>query len=79
MGKGRGGHRQGKSSVLIVLSIVLEYTEGGAISWRDEQDRPVLTKKDSKRMFKDVVNGLDYCKSKKSYTFLFHSAHSFSS
>ncbi|KAI8333321.1 kinase-like domain-containing protein [Chlamydoabsidia padenii] len=42
------------------LYMVLEYTEGGAITWRDEQDRPVLTKSTSRRMFKDIVNGLDY-------------------
>ncbi|KAI8099156.1 kinase-like domain-containing protein, partial [Halteromyces radiatus] len=42
------------------IYMVLEYTEGGAITWRDEHDRPVLTKKESKQMFKDIVNGLDY-------------------
>ncbi|ORZ04614.1 kinase-like domain-containing protein [Absidia repens] len=42
------------------LYMVLEYTEGGAIAWRDDQDQPVLSKKESRRMFKDIVNGLDY-------------------
>jgi serine/threonine protein kinase len=43
--------------------IVLEYLEGGDIKWRDQLERPLLDEITSRRYFRDVVLGLEYCKS----------------
>ncbi|CAO3651489.1 unnamed protein product [Cunninghamella blakesleeana] len=42
------------------IYMVLEYSEGGSILWRNDQDEPILTIDESRRMFNDVVNGLEY-------------------
>lgn len=42
--------------------MVLEYTEKGEIEWRDDLDHPVLSVQQSRKIFRDVVCGLDYRK-----------------
>ncbi|KAG2212362.1 hypothetical protein INT47_001723 [Mucor saturninus] len=42
------------------IYLVLEYTETGEIEWRDEYDAPVMTIDEARRIFRDIVNGLDY-------------------
>ncbi|KAI9299845.1 kinase-like domain-containing protein, partial [Cunninghamella echinulata] len=42
------------------IYMVLEYSEGGSVLWRNDQDEPILSIDQSKRIFNDVVNGLDY-------------------
>ncbi|OAD05159.1 hypothetical protein MUCCIDRAFT_17218, partial [Mucor lusitanicus CBS 277.49] len=42
------------------IYMALEYTESGEIEWRDSQDRPVMTVDEARRIFRDIVNGLDY-------------------
>lgn len=44
------------------IYLVLEYTEKGEIEWRDDLDQPVLSIEQSRKIFRDIVNGLDYCK-----------------
>lgn len=44
------------------IYMALEYTESGEIEWRDELDRPVMTIDEARRIFRDIVNGLDYRK-----------------
>lgn len=43
------------------LYMALEYNEYGEIEWRDENDRPILTIDEARKIFRDIVNGLDYC------------------
>jgi len=40
--------------------MALEYTESGEIEWRDDQEQPVMTVDEARRIFRDIVNGLDY-------------------
>lgn len=47
------------------IYLVLEYTETGEIEWRDEYDSPVMTIDEARRIFRDIVNGLDYRKGEK--------------
>lgn len=42
------------------IYMALEYTESGEIEWRDEYDKPVMTIDEARRIFRDIVNGLDY-------------------
>ncbi|CEI88774.1 hypothetical protein RMCBS344292_03152 [Rhizopus microsporus] len=42
------------------LYMALEYNEYGEIEWRDENDRPILTIDEARKIFRDIVNGLDY-------------------
>jgi serine/threonine protein kinase len=42
------------------IYMALEYTECGEIEWRDEYDEPVMTINEARRIFRDIVNGLDY-------------------
>ncbi|CEP16201.1 hypothetical protein [Parasitella parasitica] len=42
------------------IYMALEYTESGEIEWRDSQDRPVMSVEEARRIFRDIVNGLDY-------------------
>ncbi|KAF7720853.1 hypothetical protein EC973_005904 [Apophysomyces ossiformis] len=42
------------------IYMALEYIEGGEIEWRDDNDRPVLSIEESRRIFRDIVSGLDY-------------------
>ncbi|KAI8370489.1 kinase-like domain-containing protein [Radiomyces spectabilis] len=42
------------------IYMALEYTEGGEIEWRDENENPVLSMADTRRFFRDAVSGLDY-------------------
>lgn len=36
--------------------------EGGEVIWKDEDDMPTLPIDRSRAIFRDIVNGLDYCK-----------------
>lgn len=40
----------------------LEYMEGGEVMWRDGDNKPVLSVSEARKIFRDVVSGLDYCK-----------------
>ncbi|KAJ7587200.1 other/CAMKK/ELM protein kinase [Mycena floridula] len=40
--------------------IVLEYLRGGAVQWQDQNKQPVLTVEQARRIFRDVVVGLEY-------------------
>ncbi|KAG0165944.1 hypothetical protein DFQ28_008088 [Apophysomyces sp. BC1034] len=42
------------------IYMALEYIERGEIEWRDDSDRPVLSIDQSRRIFRNVVSGLDY-------------------
>ncbi|GAA5811343.1 hypothetical protein MFLAVUS_004776 [Mucor flavus] len=44
------------------IYLALEYMEGGEIIWREDEESstPVLTKEESRQIFRDVVSGLDY-------------------
>ncbi|KAI9272238.1 kinase-like domain-containing protein [Helicostylum pulchrum] len=42
------------------IYMALEYTETGEIEWRDENDAPVMTINTARKLFRDIVNGLDY-------------------
>ncbi|CAG8460496.1 2085_t:CDS:10 [Ambispora leptoticha] len=42
------------------IYMVLEYMEGGEIQWKDENDNPIMDIEDSRRIFRDVVLGLEY-------------------
>lgn len=46
------------------IYMALEYTETGEIEWRDENDAPVMTINTARKLFRDIVNGLDYRKVK---------------
>jgi hypothetical protein len=49
------------SSVRLFLrKPVMEYMGGGEVRWRDHDDRPLLTVAQTKRIFRDVVLGLEY-------------------
>jgi serine/threonine protein kinase len=43
------------------IYMALEYSEYGEIEWRDENEQPVMTVDEARKIFRDVVNGLDYC------------------
>lgn len=51
--------------VVLTTQPALEYMDGGEIVWRedDESNTPVLTMNEARSIFRDVVSGLDYCKS----------------
>jgi hypothetical protein len=36
--------------------------EGGEVMWRDGDNKPVLSVSEARKIFRDVVSGLDYCK-----------------
>ncbi|KAI7907587.1 kinase-like domain-containing protein [Cokeromyces recurvatus] len=42
------------------IYMALEYTENGEIGWRDEYDHPILSINEARRIFRDIVSGLDY-------------------
>ncbi|KAI8636596.1 kinase-like domain-containing protein [Parasitella parasitica] len=42
------------------IYMALEYTESGEIEWRDSQDQPVMSVEEARRIFRNIVNGLDY-------------------
>ncbi|KZV94709.1 kinase-like protein [Exidia glandulosa HHB12029] len=42
------------------IYMVLEYMEGGEIKWRDNDNNPILTVAQTRRIFRDVVLGLEY-------------------
>ncbi|CAG8488903.1 211_t:CDS:2 [Acaulospora morrowiae] len=42
------------------IYMVLEYMEGGEIRWKDDLDRPVISIEEARRIFRDVVLGLEY-------------------
>jgi serine/threonine protein kinase len=46
----------------LYIKIALEYTESGEIEWRDQNELPIISIKDARAMFRDIVCGLDYCK-----------------
>lgn len=48
------------------IYMALEYSEYGEIEWRDELDQPILDIFEARSIFRDVVNGLDYCKYRES-------------
>ena len=41
----------------------MEYLGGGEIKWRTEQDEPVQRVSQTRRICRDVILGLEYCKS----------------
>ncbi|KAI8987795.1 kinase-like domain-containing protein [Mycotypha africana] len=42
------------------IYMALEYTENGEIEWRDDNDKPIMSSEQSRKIFRDIVNGLDY-------------------
>jgi len=36
--------------------------EGGEIQWKDKHDRPIMSVDEARRIFRDVVLGLEYRK-----------------
>ncbi|KAI8375255.1 kinase-like domain-containing protein [Choanephora cucurbitarum] len=42
------------------IYMALEYTANGEIEWRDENEKPIMTVQDARRIFRDIVCGLDY-------------------
>ena len=34
--------------------------EGGEIQWKDENDQPIMSINEARRIFRDVVLGLEY-------------------
>jgi hypothetical protein len=40
----------------------MEYLGGGEIKWRNDHDLPTLTLKQTRRIIRDAVLGLEYCK-----------------
>ncbi|SPO24637.1 related to Serine/threonine-protein kinase [Ustilago trichophora] len=42
------------------IFMVLEYMEGGEITWKDDQGRPTLTVDEARSILRDVVCGLEY-------------------
>lgn len=42
--------------------IVMEYLPGGEVQWTDEHHQPVLTVFQTRRIIRDVLVGLEYCK-----------------
>ncbi|ORX95383.1 kinase-like protein [Basidiobolus meristosporus CBS 931.73] len=42
------------------IYLVLEYADGGELRWRDRSDQPILSLEKSRRIFRDVVLGLEY-------------------
>ncbi|CAG8529038.1 4814_t:CDS:2 [Gigaspora margarita] len=42
------------------IYMVIEYMEGGEIQWKDDHDRPVMSVDEARRIFRDVVLGLEY-------------------
>ncbi|KAI7867041.1 kinase-like domain-containing protein [Spinellus fusiger] len=42
------------------IYMALEYTEEGEIEWRDDKERPILQLPEIRKIFRDVVSGLDY-------------------
>ncbi|CAI2179088.1 13232_t:CDS:2 [Funneliformis geosporum] len=42
------------------IYMVIEYMEGGEIQWKDEYDRPIMSVEGARRIFRDVVLGLEY-------------------
>lgn len=44
------------------IYMALEYTASGEIEWRNDQDNPIMTIDEARKIFRDVVCGLDYRK-----------------
>ncbi|KAG0737301.1 hypothetical protein G6F23_010430 [Rhizopus arrhizus] len=42
------------------IYLALEYMEGGEVMWRDGDNKPVLSVSEARKIFRDVVSGLDY-------------------
>ncbi|RIA89443.1 kinase-like domain-containing protein [Glomus cerebriforme] len=42
------------------IYMVIEYMEGGEIQWKDENDQPIMNISNARRIFRDVVLGLEY-------------------
>ncbi|CAB4406630.1 unnamed protein product [Rhizophagus irregularis] len=42
------------------IYMVIEYMEGGEIQWKNENDQPVMSIDKARRIFRDVVVGLEY-------------------
>jgi len=40
----------------------MEYLGGGEIKWRDEDSNPVLRVEQTRRICRDVILGLEYCR-----------------
>jgi len=43
-------------------SLVLEYMERGELKWRDENENPILSERETKVLMRDVICGLEYRK-----------------
>lgn len=44
----------------MLFILVIEYMEGGEIQWKNENDQPVMSIDKARRIFRDVVVGLEY-------------------
>ncbi|RHZ56086.1 hypothetical protein Glove_406g50 [Diversispora epigaea] len=42
------------------IYLVIEYMEGGEIQWKDDHDNPIMSIDEARRIFRDVVLGLEY-------------------
>lgn len=41
----------------------MEYLGGGEVKWRNDQGLPILTVEQTRRIMRDAILGLEYCKS----------------
>ena len=39
----------------------MEYLSGGPVEWTNANDQPILLLKQTRRILRDVLLGLDYC------------------
>lgn len=43
------------------MTLVMEYLSGGPVEWTNANDQPILLLKQTRRILRDVILGLDYC------------------
>jgi serine/threonine protein kinase len=43
------------------MTLVMEYLSGGPVEWKNANDQPILLLKQTRRILRDVLLGLDYC------------------
>ena len=44
------------------MYVVMEYCGGGEIKWRTKNNEPILRVGQTRRIVRDVIVGLEYCK-----------------
>ena len=56
-------NRRHRMQLLIILfRLVMEFLAGGEIRWTDLQQRPTLSLQETRRIVRDVILGLEYCR-----------------